>query len=126
MSRSHRVPESGLLGTVIWFYSIISLILEWSLHGIRPVVLGGVPRRSFFHSGSIDFRDLSLVRQLVASDELKGVVDSVWDMDDVVKVCPRVIQVTHPTSYKYTRLHQETASDIAQANRMTCDRLSNI
>lgn len=49
-------------------------------------MLGGVPRRSFFHSGNINFRNLSLVRDLVEDETLKGVVDSVWDMEDVLEV----------------------------------------
>lgn len=86
MSKTHRIPDPGLLGTLIWLFNIIGLVLEWLMQGIRPVVFGGVPRRSFFHSGSIDFRNLSLVQQLVADGKLKGVVDSVWDMEDAVKV----------------------------------------
>lgn len=57
------------------------------MNSIWPVLLGGVPRRGRFHSGKIDERTLKLVGQLVESGSLKGVTDSVWPMEDALKVC---------------------------------------
>jgi len=64
------------------------MVITWQVVTIMwPVMLGGVPRRSLFHSGSPSKRNLEVVRALAKSGELRGVVDSVWGFDDAVKVC---------------------------------------
>lgn len=86
MSRTHANPNLGIFGVLGWFVRLVSLVLMWNLYSIWPVMLGGVPRRSFFFSGQPNARNLSIVRQLVEDGILRGVVDSVWDMEDVLKV----------------------------------------
>lgn len=86
MSRTHSKPGSGPLGALLWILGLITLVLTWQLDSVRPVVLGGVPRRSFFFSEQPNARNLGLVRQLVEDGTLKGVVDSVWDMEKVIEV----------------------------------------
>lgn len=86
MSRTHASPDTSIFGALTWIYGLVSLVLTWQLYSIWPVFLGGVPRRSFFYSGQPNARNLSLVQKLVEDGKLKGSVDSVWGMEDVVKV----------------------------------------
>lgn len=86
MTRTHASPNISIFGALTWIFGIITLVLTWRIYSVRPVFLGGVPRRCFFFSGQPDARNLSLVRQLVEDGKIRGTVDSVWDMEDVIKV----------------------------------------
>lgn len=86
MSKTHASPNPSIFSALLWIFGLISLVLTWQLYSIRPVLLGGVPRRCFFFSGQPNTRNLNLVQQLVEDGKLKGVVDSVWSMEDVIKV----------------------------------------
>ena len=67
-------------------YLAVSWLVWIAINRIWPVALGGVPRRGLFHSGKIDTRTMRIVEHLVQEGEVKGVVDSVWKMDDALKV----------------------------------------
>ena len=84
MKHSHAVPDGSAVGAAMWFSAFVRLPLSWILHMIRPVVLGGIPRRCFFHSGQPTVTNLELVRQLAAGGIFKIIVDSVWDMEDAL------------------------------------------
>lgn len=90
-SSSERNSLAGLL----FVYQAISWLLWIGINSIWPVALGGVPRRGLFHSGKIDTRTMRLVGRLVQEGEIKGVVDSVWKMEDALKVrTPRKVYTT--------------------------------
>lgn len=86
MSRTHATLGTSIFGAIAWMFGLISLVLTWQFYSIWPVFLGGVPRRCFFYSGQPNARNLQIVGGLVEDGKLKGRVDSVWDMEDVLKV----------------------------------------
>ena len=55
------------------------------VRAIRPVMLGGLPRRCGFLSGKVDLKSLQKLSKLVETGEVKGLVDSVWKMEDLIK-----------------------------------------
>lgn len=85
ISTTHARPASSSLDAFLFFLNLLRLPLSWILTTIWPVLLGGVPRRGFFHSGTPTARHLEVSRQIAEQGHLKVVVDSVWDMDDVLE-----------------------------------------
>lgn len=90
MRNTHANPGSSVFGALSWVCSTATQVLSWALHSKWPVVLGGVPRRSFFHSGKPNPRNLELTRQLIEGQVLKGIVDSIWPMEDALKAFEHV------------------------------------
>lgn len=88
MSITHASLTPGALGLLSFVANVVRQVASWQMSMIWPVVLGGVPRKCFFHSGSPNARNLELVRQLVEEGKMKGVVDSMWSMEDGLKVWP--------------------------------------
>ena len=86
MSKTHAKPSTSALSAFLWIFTLILSVLGWVLHMFRPVILGGVPRKCRFISGSPSQRNLRLVQQLVEMGELRSIVDSEWRMEDVLKV----------------------------------------
>ena len=65
-------------------------VIRWQL-GImiakrRPLILGGVPRKCIFHSGRIGRAGLQKLVAFIEEGRIKPVVDSVYEMDEVLKV----------------------------------------
>ena len=69
----------GLLG-ILSFLVVLYLRMRW------PVVLGGTPRTLLFHSGNITQDSMQHLPELIQNGHLRGVVDSEWAMEDVLKV----------------------------------------
>lgn len=90
MKHTHANPGSSIFGALSWVYATATQVLSWAASSKWPVILGGVPRRSFFHSGKPNPRNLELTRQLVENQILKGVVDSNWPMKDALKAFEHV------------------------------------
>lgn len=82
MKQTHATPGSSLWGAISWVLTTSRQVFGWAAHSYWPVMLGGVPRRSFFHSGKPTPRNLELVRQLTEAGVLQSIVDSVWEMED--------------------------------------------
>ena len=70
-------------GASAWLPSIWSFLANLYL----PAWLGGTPRSYQMITGTPNQRDLERVRKLIEEGDLKPVVDSVWGMEDVLKVC---------------------------------------
>jgi len=66
--------------TMLWW------ALSRQIRKIRPVILGGTPRRCLFHSARVDKKSLQEVREYAAAGHMIGVIDSEWEMEDLVKV----------------------------------------
>ncbi|KAL1968722.1 hypothetical protein VTN77DRAFT_1548 [Rasamsonia byssochlamydoides] len=68
--------------------------LSWTwtqmLNMFWPSFLGGVPRPYCFHSTTPDVNTLNRVKKLVAEGKLRQVVDSIWEMEDVLKAYERM------------------------------------
>ena len=65
-------------------------VIRWQL-GImiakrRPLILGGVPRKCMFHSGRIERAGLQKLVAFIEEGRMKPVVDSVYEMEEVLKV----------------------------------------
>jgi len=86
MSATHAQITPGILGSLAFVAKVLRQVSSWGLNMIWPVALGGVPRKCFFLSGSPTARNLELVRGLVERGVITGVVDSVWGMEDGLKV----------------------------------------
>lgn len=99
MSATHTGVPPGVIGSLAFVARIITQVLGWQMAAILPVALGGVPRKSFFHSGTPTARNLEIARQLVEEGKMRGVVDSVWGMDDAMKVRP-THKVSEPRWYE--------------------------
>jgi NADPH:quinone reductase-like Zn-dependent oxidoreductase len=54
---------------------------------LLPTWLGGVPRRYVTVTGFVNQEGLEKLRALVEEGKLRVVIDSVWDMEDALKVC---------------------------------------
>ncbi len=52
-----------------------------------PTWLGGVPRRCVCVTGFVNLDELEKLKKMVEEKKLKVVIDSVWEMDDALKVC---------------------------------------
>jgi hypothetical protein len=68
------------------FLNLFSALFGFALHKFWPVTLGGTPRKYVFHSGNIDAETMAKLPSLVESGDLTGLVDSVFEMDDAIKV----------------------------------------
>ena len=71
----------NVLGVVRWVLGI--RIAQW-----RPLILGGVPRKSLLHTGQIGRAGLEKLVALLEEGGMKPVVDSVIEMEEVLKVRP--------------------------------------
>lgn len=65
-------------------------VIRWQL-GImvaknRALMLGGVPRKCMFYSGKIGREGLENLVALIEEGRMKPVVDSAYEMDEVLKV----------------------------------------
>jgi hypothetical protein len=69
------------------YLNLFSALLGFALHMYWPVMLGGTPRKYVFHSGNIDAETMAKLPALVNSGDLTGLVDSVFEMEDAIKVC---------------------------------------
>lgn len=69
--------------------SLFSWMIQSKLERFRPVILGGVPRRHRFHNAFPDQEKLQRVARMAEEGKLKVLVDSVWKMEDGMKVCGR-------------------------------------
>lgn len=78
--------ENINVAALLFMYQVLSWLFYIWLNSIWPVSLGGVPRRGAFHSGKINERTLRLLGQLVEDETIKGVTDSIWSMEDALKV----------------------------------------
>ena len=67
------------------FFSIARFAFSAWWQGTMPVILGGSPRRCLFHSGNLTKKALESVADMVENQKLKGLVDSVWEMESAVK-----------------------------------------
>ena len=67
------------------FFNAVGFVLGVGVRAIRPTVLGGIPRRCGFLSGKVDLKSLQKLSKLVETGEVKGIVDSVWEMEDLIK-----------------------------------------
>ena len=65
---------------------ILRFALSTQLKSRWPLMLGGTPRHGLLHSGNIDQESLQKLADLVRTGQVKGMVDSVWEMDDVKEV----------------------------------------
>ncbi|KAK5085471.1 zinc ion binding [Lithohypha guttulata] len=90
MALTHTQAGTGTLSTLSFLFDLVRGVAGWAISSTLPVVLGGIPRRSFFHSGQPTWRNLELVRQLVEGGYVKGVVDSVWEREDALKAYEHV------------------------------------
>jgi len=73
----------------IW--RLLSWVLRSQINRYRPVLLGGTPRPCRLYSTKPDKKSLERVIELVQKGEVKGVVDSVWKMDQGLKVSGRAL-----------------------------------
>lgn len=77
---------SGWLG-------LMGLVGDLLTNYLWPAVLGGTARKYRMLSTAPEPAALQRVRELVESGAVKGVVDSVWDMDDALEVCSGVSEL---------------------------------
>ncbi|KIX01214.1 uncharacterized protein Z518_08939 [Rhinocladiella mackenziei CBS 650.93] len=68
------------------FVSVVFWLLSIRIASRRPVILGGVPRKCLLHQGKIDRENLLKAAALIEEGKLKPVIDSVYEMEDVLKV----------------------------------------
>lgn len=104
ISATHVNVAPGIIGSLAFMARDIRQVASWQMNMMWPVALGGVPRKSFFHSGTPTAKRLELVRQLVEDRKMKGVIDSVWEMDDALKVRANLEHLI----YGILRPHQHT------------------
>lgn len=71
MSTTHKAPGSGVMGAISWVLHAAGLVLGCQLQSMCPIILGGTPRRSFFHSSNPNARNISLVRKQMEDGSLK-------------------------------------------------------
>lgn len=82
MQKTHVANSSALLRIL----SIVLWVLSIMIQSRRPTWLGGVPRKCVFHSGRPKTESLNEMVALVEKGRLRGVTDSVYEMEDVIKV----------------------------------------
>ncbi len=74
-----QVDNPSWLGILSWVF--------WEkIERFRPVMLGGVPRRHRMHNAFINQARLQRVVRLADEGKVRVPIDSVWKMEDVVKV----------------------------------------
>ena len=78
-----EATHGGGILNFLSFLIILCLRMYW------PVFLGGVPRKLMFYSADIDSDSLRKLSDLVESGRLRGVVDSEWEMEDLVQASRR-------------------------------------
>lgn len=66
--------------------SVLGWILSCRVASKRPVMLGGVPRQCLLHQGQINKQSLQKAAALLGEGKVKPVIDSVYEMEDVLKV----------------------------------------
>ncbi|EXJ91887.1 hypothetical protein A1O3_00437 [Capronia epimyces CBS 606.96] len=67
------------------FLSVLAWALSIRIASRRPVILGGVPRKCLLHQGQINLESLGKAAGLIAEGKLKPVIDSVYEMEDVLQ-----------------------------------------
>lgn len=73
------------------FWEIIMFILWGKTQWLRPVWLGGVPRKHWTLNGGQKLDDLKRMARMVDDQGMKIPVDSVWEMDDVKKAYEKLV-----------------------------------
>lgn len=66
--------------------NIIGWLLSITIAKSRPVILGGVPRKCVFHSANMGRESLQKLATFIEEGNMKPVVDSVYDMEQVQQV----------------------------------------
>lgn len=69
------------------WWSMLSWLVTGKLEAYRPVMLGGVPRRHRMHNAMVGKEQLRRVVEVAETGKLKVLLDSVWKMEDGIKVC---------------------------------------
>ncbi|KAI9280975.1 chaperonin 10-like protein [Umbelopsis sp. AD052] len=83
MSAKHPVGRG-------WQYSdLLPLIANQMKNNFWPTLLGGVPRKYIFISGTPDYKTLQKIRELIEDGTFKGTIDSVYGMDEVIQAYDR-------------------------------------
>ena len=67
-------------------FGFITALLQIQLKAIWPLWLGGIPRKGIFYSAHLDQASMQRVADLAEEGKLIGLTDSVWEMEDVLKV----------------------------------------
>jgi hypothetical protein len=67
-------------------FAMLRLLLGVQIRRWRPTVLGGVPRQCKFYSARVTKESLEKVHSFAAEGNMSGVIDSEWEMEDVLKV----------------------------------------
>ena len=73
------------IGNPSW-WNLLNWVFWAKLERFRPVILGGVPRRHRMHNAFISQEKLQRVVRMAEEGKLKVLMDSVWKMEDVLKV----------------------------------------
>ncbi|OKL64664.1 hypothetical protein UA08_00098 [Talaromyces atroroseus] len=84
--------ETSIRGAVKWVW-----LRVWNR--FCPRILGGVPREYEFYGAKCDVQSLERVRKMVQAGELRQVVDSIWEFEDVPKVAIFPHAAVHTMSY---------------------------
>ena len=61
-------------------------MVQAKLEGVRPVLLGGVPRQYRMHNAFPSQEKIQRVVKMAEEGKLNVLVDSVWKMEDAIKV----------------------------------------
>lgn len=72
------------------FEGIWKTTLNWFTNTWCPTWLGGVPRRYTMFSTSLSKDAATYMARLVDEGKVRILIDSVWDMEDLVKAYARI------------------------------------
>ena len=75
----------GEIASPSW-WGMLSTMIPAKLERFRPVMFGGVPRNHRMMNGGPDKETLLEAVRIVEEGKLKVVIDSVWEMEDMLKV----------------------------------------
>jgi NADPH:quinone reductase-like Zn-dependent oxidoreductase len=84
------LKTSGLVVNVGAFEGILTTVKNWLLNTWLPTWLGGVPRRYMMFSTPPTKDAATYIARLVEEGKVRILIDSVWDMEDLVQAYARI------------------------------------
>ena len=100
--------QMAMTGAPSW-WGLLSWLIPAKLGTLRPVMLGGVPRKYRMYQGQINEKDMERVMELVKDGKVTVPVDSVWKMDDAKQVSRSSFYGVTDTAQAYERVQSQRA-----------------
>lgn len=78
----------------------VTSLLRWAKNSNLPTILGGVPRKYIMFSASLSGENAEVLARLADEGKLRVIIDSVFALEDALKV---IILKTQPVRITHTK-----------------------